>query len=319
MDLLDSLLVGPRARGAFILRVVLDPPWSVRVEDRAPLSVVVVVRGQAWVVPDDGAPLLLPTGSVAVVRGPDPYTVADPPGTAPAVAVGPQEACTATADGRHLTEEWSLGVRTWGDGSGDGAVLLVGSYASVGEVSRPLLAALPPVLTLGPQEWDSPVAALLAAEVQRDAPGQGAVLDRLLDVTCIDALRTWFRHHPDRAPSWFRAAGDPVVGRAVRLLHHNPAHPWTVGGLAAAVGVSRAVLARRFAEQLGEPPMAHLTRWRLDLAADLLLDHGLTVEAVARRVGYGTAFALSAAFRRERGLSPREHRERAGGAEVAPA
>jgi AraC-like DNA-binding protein len=77
--------------------------------------------------------------------------------------------------------------------------------------------------------------------------------------------------------------------------------------------VSRAALARRFTELVGEPPMAYLTGWRLALAADLLLEPGATVGAVARRVGYGSPFALSTAFTRVRGISPREHRARGRG------
>ena len=99
-----------------------------------------------------------------------------------------------------------------------------------------------------------------------------------------------------------------MVGPALRLLQHNPAHPWSVNELAAKVGVSRAALARRFTALVGEPPMAYLTGWRLALAADLLREPDATLAAVARQVGYATPFALSAAFKRVRGVSPQEHR-----------
>jgi AraC-like DNA-binding protein len=99
-----------------------------------------------------------------------------------------------------------------------------------------------------------------------------------------------------------------VVGRALRMLHNNPAHRWTVATLAAEIGVSRAALARRFTELVGEPPMTFLTGWRLALAADLLREPDATVGAVARQVGYGSPFALSTAFKRVRGVSPRQHR-----------
>ena len=101
---------------------------------------------------------------------------------------------------------------------------------------------------------------------------------------------------------------DRVVGAALRLMQDDPAHPWTVAGLAAATSVSRATLARRFSELVGEPPMAYLTSWRLALAADLLREPDATVSAVAAQVGYGSSFALSTAFKRIRGISPREHR-----------
>src|SRR5262245_66459649 len=76
MDAVAGLLDGPRARGAFLLRSVLDPPWSLRIEDEAPLTVVSVVRGEAWIIPDDDEPTRLCQGDVAILRGPDPYTVA---------------------------------------------------------------------------------------------------------------------------------------------------------------------------------------------------------------------------------------------------
>ncbi len=155
-------------------------------------------------------------------------------------------------------------------------------------------------------DWDCPVVPLLAAEIVKDDPGQEVVLDRLLDLLLIAVLRAWFARSD--APPWYRALGDPVVGQAVRLLHHDPAHPWTVAGLAAKTGVSRAALARRFTELVGEPPMAFLTGWRLALAADLLRESDATVGAVARQVGYGSPFALSTAFKREHGVSPQEYR-----------
>ena len=110
---------------------------------------------------------------------------------------------------------------------------------------------------------------------------------------------------------WYGAQGDLVVGPALRLIHDDPAHPWTIAELAARVGISRAALARRFTDRVGEPPMTYLTAWRLALAADRLLEPRATIETVARDVGYSSGFALSAAFKRERGISPREHRERA--------
>ena len=99
-----------------------------------------------------------------------------------------------------------------------------------------------------------------------------------------------------------------MVGRALRMLHNNPSHPWTVASLAAETGVSRAALARRFTELVGEPPMSFLTGWRVALAADLLREPDSTVGAVAQQVGYGSPFALSTAFKRVRGVSPQQHR-----------
>lgn len=310
VDVLEALLAGPRARGAFLLRSLLDPPWSLRIEDRAPLAVVSPMRGAAWLVPDAGDVRRLDTGDVAIVRGPGHYTVADHPDTPPTVVVYPGNLCTSAQDGRSLVDEWSLGVRTWGDNPDGETVLLTGTYEDAGEAGKPLLAALPEVVVLTADEWRSPLVGLLAAEMTVEAPGQRTVLDRLLDVLLISSLRTWFTAQRENAPAWYVAQGDPVVGAALARIHSAPEEPWTVAGLASAAGVSRASLARRFTDLLGEPPMAYLTSWRLALAADLLADPERTVASVARQVGYSTPFALSAAFKRERGVSPQAFRTR---------
>lgn len=307
MDALAGLLDGPRARGAFLLRMVMEPPWSVRIEDRAPICLMSMTHGEAWIVPESGPPVLARPGDIVVARGPDPYTVAHAPDAGPFARIGPGGVCT-TLRGEPLAESMELGVRTWGNAADGSATMLVGTYLMEGEISGRLLDALPPLLVLTAEEWNCSVMPLLDEEISRDEPGQSVVLDRLLDLLLIAVLRAWFNRPGADAPAWYRAMGDPVVGPALRLLQNEPTHPWTVAGLAAKCGVSRAGLARRFGELVGEPPMAYLTGWRLALAADLLRESDATVEAIARQVGYGGAFALSAAFKRVRGVSPQEHR-----------
>lgn len=284
---------------------LLNPPWSLRIQDEAPLTVLAMIRGGAWIVTDAGAPRQLGAGDVAIFRGPAPYTVADDPATAPQIIIHPGQV-TKTPQGEILCETLSLGVRQWGTDPAGATLMVTGTYESAGAASRRLLRALPPVLVLRRGEFDSRVLDLLVDETTKDEPAQSAVLDRLLDLVLIAALRAWFSR--DDAPSWYHAYGDPLVGKALRLLQHNPAHGWTVAGLAEAVGVSRAALARRFTDLVGEPPMAFLTEWRLALAADLLQESDATIEAIARQVGYGSAFALSTAFKRHFGVSPRDHR-----------
>jgi AraC-like DNA-binding protein len=312
VDALAGLLDGPRARGAFLLRSLLSPPWSLRVQDQAPLTVVALVRGAAVVVSDAGETARMQPGDVAILRGPRPYTVSDDPGTPVQVLIHPGQRCT-TPDGRELHQAMDLGVRTWGNDPEGSTVMLTGTYQLDGEVSRRLLEALPERLVLPGNALDSPLVTLLATEIVKDEPGQATVLDRLLDLLLIAILRTWFARADADAPGWYRALGDPVVGRAVRMLHNNPAHPWTIADLAAATGVSRAALARRFTDLVGEPPMSFLTSWRLTLAADLLREPDVTLGAVARQVGYGSPYALSAAFKRVRGVSPQQHRLVAAG------
>ncbi|NNN32069.1 AraC family transcriptional regulator [Streptomyces sp. S3(2020)] len=322
MDALAGLLEGPRARGAFMIRACFEPPWCVRIEDRAPLTVMLMIRGEAWITPDTGersemgvppaegwGKVRLRAGDLAIARGPDPYTCADDPGTAPQAVILPGAECHYP-DGRALNGSMDLGVRTWGDRLDGSAVMLIGTYLWQGEVSGRLLDALPPLLTLTSDVWDCPLTPFLMEEIVRDEPGQEVVLDRLLDLLVIAALRAWFSRPEAAAPAWYRAMADPVVGRVLRLVQDDPAHPWTVASLAAKAGVSRAALARRFTELVGEPPMTYLTGWRLALAADRLRDSDATLDAIARQVGYGSAFALSSAFKRVYGVSPQEHRGR---------
>jgi AraC-like DNA-binding protein len=313
MDAIAGLLDGPRAREAFLLRAVMDPPWSMRIRDEEPLTVLAMVSGSAWVRHDDCEPVALGPGDVAVVVGPDHYTVADDPASEPDIIIHPGQRCE-TREGRPLVQSMDLGVRSWGNSADGETVMLVGTYHLDGEVSGRLLRALPRLLVLRDDEWDCPVIPLLATEIVKDDPGQEAVLDRLLDLLLIAVLRAWFARPEAEAPAWYRAHADPVVGRALRMLHHNPAHPWTVGHLAHEAGVSRATLARRFQELVGEPPMSFLTGWRIALASDLLREPGTTVGAVAQQVGYGTPFAFSTAFKRVRGVSPQQYRMAAAAA-----
>jgi AraC-like DNA-binding protein len=307
MDGLAALLDGPRARGAFLLRCLMDPPWSVRLQDESPLTLTAVGRGHAWAVPDAGEPFLLTAGDVVVALGPDHWTVADDPETRPQAVIHPGQRCT-TPDGRPLEEEMHQGVRSWGNSAHGETVMLTGAYLFEGEVSRRLLRALPRFVVLSQAELGSPLVPLLADEIVKDEAGQDAVLDRLLDLLLIAVLRAWFARPEADPPAWYVGQSDPVVGPALRLLQHHPEHPWTVAELATAGGVSRAAFARRFTDVVGEPPMTFLTGWRLALAADLLRDPGATLSTVARKVGYSTAFALSTAFKREYGVSPRDHR-----------
>ncbi|MGH3804498.1 MAG: AraC family transcriptional regulator, partial [Pseudonocardiaceae bacterium] len=266
-------------------------------------------HGRAWMKPERGEVVELAAGDIVINRGPDPYVVADSPDTSPQIVIAPNQRCE-TPGGAELKEELNLGTRTWGNSAEGDTVMLVGTYRMDGEIGQRLLRALPPVVVLSADSWSSPLVPLLSEEIVKDEPGQEAVLDRLLDLLLISVLRAWLARPEAQAPGWYRAYGDPVVGRVLRLLHHNPAHQWTLAELASKAGVSRAALARRFTDLVGEPPMGFLTSWRLDMAADLLREPDLTVEAVARKVGYSGPFALSAAFKRVRGISPREHRER---------
>ena len=309
MDALSGLLDGTRARDAFLLRSSWSGPWALRVMTEEILTTLAAPKGEFWIVHEGREPMRVGCGDFAITRGPDHYIVADHPDTAPTVEILPGQVCRSIATGEPLEDAMSLGVRSWGNHHDGETVMLVGAYNSFGEIGERLIRALPPVIRLTADDWDNTLVGILNDEVVKDHPGQETVLDRLLDLLVVTALRAWF-DRPDAAPpAWYRAQSDPIVGTALRLMQNNPAEPWTVASVAEETGVSRAVLARRFTELLGEPPISFLTSWRIELAADLLRRPDMTVGAVAQQVGYSTPYALSAAFKRVRGISPSGHRE----------
>lgn len=323
MDVLSQLLAGARARGGDFNRMQLAPPWSLRIADGAALALVTLLRGDAWILTDEGPPVAVGEGEVAVICGSAPYTVSDDPGTSPQLLIHAGGRCeplvpAGTAHGA------DRGVRTHGSGADDpddADLLISGTYQLSTDLSRPLLLALPRVLVVGADQVPAALAQLVQAEISRDEPGQQVVLDRWLDLALIATLRAWFAGPASVSPGWYQAQSDPTVGPALRLLHEQPARPWTVAELARHVGLSRAGLARRFTTLVGEPPMAYLASWRIVLAADRLTTSTDTVESIARSVGYANAFALSVAFKRLRGVSPAGYRQlgRAASAEEAAA
>jgi len=307
IDEFSGLFEGPRARGAFTLRGLLASPWSLRIEADSPLTVISMVKGECHIAHDNGETVSLGPGDVAITRAPGHYTVSDHPDSEPTIYVLPGQDCRAP-DGRSLYEEMMLGVRTWGNDPNAPNLMLVGSYESIADISDRLRNVLPPILWVKNEDWDSPLIQMLCDEVARDAPGQAAVLDRLLDMLLIAILRTWLKRKETQDLPWYQAKGDRIIGRVLKMIHADPARPWTLAIMAAKVGVSRAALARRFHDVVGEPPMAFLTQWRLALAADLLCEPEETIGTVAERVGCSSPYALSSAFKRVRGVSPKEHR-----------
>ncbi|MFG3255039.1 AraC family transcriptional regulator [Streptomyces sp. NPDC048172] len=308
MDAFGDLLRGVRAQGSLFGSSTLTPPWALRFVDGAPLTLCTVLSGAGWIVPEGRPPEQLRAGETVIVRGPAPFTFVDEIGTsAEPVACGEHCATPEQGGTRHRRGWNDRGGAEAGDGAeADGATtLIVGAYPVRGEISRRLLDALPVVLRACTDDGPDPIWDHLVAEVAADTPGQQVVLDRLLDWMLVCVLREFFDRPGGEPPAWYTAQRDPVVGDALRLLHTEPAAPWTVSTLADRAGVSRSTLAKRFAELVGEPPLTYLARWRMTLAADLLAEQeAATVAEVARTVGYTDAFAFSAAFKRIRGVSP---------------
>ena len=256
MDAVAGLLDGPRARGAFLLRSTMDPPWSLRIEDEAPLTLVAIVRGQRLHRARRRRAVWLRAGDVAIARGPDPYLVADDPATPPQAVIHPGGECR-TPDGQELKLMDFLGTRNWGNSPDGETVMLTGTYQLEGEVSGRLLRALPPLLVLAGRRLghaaDRPArrrdrqgrarpggragpAARPAADRRRCAPGSRARRPR---------------RRAGTAPTPTRSSG-PRCGRCTTTRRtRGPSQE-----LARGAGVSRAALARRFNDLVGEPPMS---------------------------------------------------------------
>ena len=289
VDLLYDHLMRARATGAVFARTVVTPPWGLLLGGSIELAVHAVTRGRAWLWREDPheAVELIP-GEITLVRGGVPHHLAHEPG---APCLDP--------------DEFRRRLPPAGSPEHGSTVFLCGAYRFGGDVTGGVVDALPPVLTLS-SAADDPlreVISLLSRELVAVEAGQQTVLDRLLDVLLVLALRSDFRNSPT-APRWYRAAADPRLRDALQAMHDEPARPWTVDELASVAGLSRAAFARVFGEVLGQPPLQYLTDHRMSLARDLLRTTDLGLSGVATRVGYGSPYSFVAAFRRHHGVPP---------------
>lgn len=296
MDLLYDHLMRARAAGAVFARTVAEPPWGLRLGGSIQLAVHTVVRGRGYLwLNDPGSAVELSPGTVALVRGGTDHYIGYEPGT-------------------DCLEPHEFRARHGQGGPGDdprAAVFLCGAYQFSGDVGSGLLDALPPMMTLTPSVDDPlrDVVTLLSRELVRTEPAQQLVLDRLLDLLLVLAIRSDFRQST-AAPRWYRASADPRLSTALQAMHENAAHPWTVTELADVSGLSRAAFARTFREALGQAPMQYLTEWRMTLARDHLRTGDRSLAQIAGAVGYSSPFAFAAAFRRHHGDPPGTWRQR---------
>jgi len=190
-----------------------------------------------------------------------------------------------------------------------GATLLCGVFLMQDVSLNPLLAALPPWLHLSSRQpavlHDLPgILERMTQEVGRRTPGSGYAIERLLELLCAEALRARFEMWPEQSQGWFAALKDPVVGRAIALIHAQPETGWSVPLLARHVAMSPSRFAARFVSVLGDSPMAYVTKWRMSLAGRLLAHTRQGVDEISERVGYANAAAFARAFKRHLGASP---------------
>lgn len=336
MDVVSDAISAVRVGKPSANRVRAAGSWCVRLSAYEGAGFHVVLSGRCRLLLDEGrrtVPLgagdvvLLPHGSEHLLADAD----AGAEGVAAARGAVEFERLVAAGVDVGVVAAWpDAGVAAAGPGAdavaagpeGDAteaAELLCGKYRLDRARAHPLLAELPDVVHLPSRPDRHPelhaALGLLAQEAADDGtrPGTDIAVPGLLDLLLVYLIRAWLA---DRAaagtPGWPCALGDPVVATALRLLHTDPAHPWTNARLASRTGVSRATLARKFTPLVGRPPMAYLSWWRMTRAASLLRDSDAPLTSIAHRVGYASPYALSHAFSREFGVTPGRYRAGAG-------
>jgi AraC-like DNA-binding protein len=162
----------------------------------------------------------------------------------------------------------------------------------------------------GSRSWLGTTLKFTVNETRAARPGNLAMLGRLTELMFVEILREYMQRVPANHGGWFVAMNDPHVGKALRLLHGNPVHDWTVDELAREVALSRSVLAERFTELVGEAPMRYLAGWRMQLAKQMMRDGARNIQEVAARVGYDSEAAFNRAFKRATGSPPAAWRKR---------
>jgi len=138
--------------------------------------------------------------------------------------------------------------------------------------------------------------------------GSQSVLNRLSELMFVEVIRLHMDQLAIDSTGWLAGLRDPLVGRALTLLHARPAHGWTLEELAAQAAASRSTLVERFSKLVGCAPIQYLTQWRMQLAAKRLVDPRVKIAAIAHEVGYDSEAAFSRAFKKFVGRSPSQWR-----------
>jgi AraC-like DNA-binding protein len=247
-----------------------------------------------------------------------PWTIAPDPTSAIGFHVVLEGSCRLTGNG---TDPIPLGIgdvvcvlphnKDYGlADQGTTTVLLCGAYRLDLSRPHPLLAELPEVIHLparaGRHSALRSTIDLLTEELEQPRQGTDALVPALLDTLLLYMLRAWFDSNANSG--WAAALADPAVDAALRAIHADPTHPWTVEELGTRAGLSRAAFARKFTTFVGQPPLTYVTWWRMTIAARLLRDTDAPLAGVALRAGYTSEFAFGKAFKREYGTAPGVYR-----------
>lgn len=315
MDVLSEVLKAVKLDGAVFFNGEFSAPWCALEPDSCTMAAYLsahsahviifhlVTEGQCYArVEDDGTPLALAAGDIVIF----PHGHAHRMGNGPAVA--PMNSAQTLR--RVLAE--GLKLSRFG-GGGELTKLICGYMTCDLQLSRMLLAGLPPIVKINIRDnaagrWLEDTLRYSVDHAEASGPGGAAVVAKLSEALFVETLRRYIAGLPPTQIGWLAGVRDHEVGKTLALLHREPARPWTIATLANEVGISRSVLAQRFRDYLSDTPIGYLTRWRMHLAAQLLQSTSKSVAEVAGDVGYESEPSFNRAFKREFQLPPARFR-----------
>jgi AraC-like DNA-binding protein len=324
-DPLSEVLRTVQLTGALFFLVDASVPWGVDVPPAASFSAIllpraqhvvsyhIVLEGSGWIGLPGAPPVRFRAGDILVVPHGDPYAMLSAPGQPPEF-----DAEATLAFFRDMAAGRLPFAVTEGGGGAERTRYVCGYLGCDLRPFNPVLATLPRLLRVtrplaGPGDLLDRLIEVTLAEARAPRAGSECVRLRLSELLFVEVMRRHLQTLPAGQTGWLAGLRDPSIGAVLSLLHQRPAHPWSLVELARSAGLSRAVLAERFAQLVGCPPMQYLLQWRMQLAARALADRRTKVSAVAGDVGYSSEAAFSRAFRRVTGLPPAEWRRRHAG------
>jgi len=311
-DAVTELLGTLRVRSTVYCLSELREPWGFEVDGANVAKFHLVLSGSCWLNLAGHEPIQLQAGDLVILSRGEPHVMNDRSGS-------PVANLDLIVAGHPLDPNARLAY----GGTGALTRLLCGGFILDDPAPAALIGLLPPVLQMNSRSadittWLEPVFALVRQEADSSAPGAQAIFAKLADVFLSQALRTYLAGAEQAGLLAPREAVDPLIGPALAALQDRPGVNWTLAELAGLAGMSRTLFAARFRAAVGESPMRHLAKIRLGQAAGYLTTTSLSVEAIARRTGYGTNASLSKAFKREFGTPPGQYREAKGSVAVSP-
>jgi AraC-like DNA-binding protein len=258
----------------------------------------VVTAGECWLDVGGHEPLLLRGGDLALVPHGHGHNLLSAKGVAAVPLFDLPREC--------LSERYEI-IRHGGGGAP--VSLVCGAVRFDHPVARQLVRLLPPVLHVEAAsaehaDWLQGTLRFMRDEARAMRPGGETVVTRLADILVIQAIRAWIERDPAAQTGWLGALQDRQIGRAIGLIHRDPARDWSLVSLAEAAAMSRSAFAARFTALVGEPAMQYLTRWRMSLALGWLQEGEVAIATLAERLGYQSEAAFSRAFKRCHGIAP---------------